>query len=220
MLGVSRNIPLSQLANMVWGDTVLVGTFHSYDQVEFPTLTKKDGSLRFPNGRKRNLGEARIECAFAVRDIMVKDPKVSQALADKIIQECPIEEVIPDQHRIVQRACGGYVIGTQYVLDGVDITTKIAHLYGLLLEVKKELNLEVVKVMIGGPVTHEFPAGTGLYDAKFTRGVVEIETSGFDFSKEYESEHDGRNKVVRIHKYEQVKSCKYNQPAAVAEDGT
>jgi hypothetical protein len=33
--------------------------------------------------------------------------------------------------------------------------------------------------------------------------------AGFDFSREFESEHDGRNKVVRIHKYEQVKGCKY-----------
>ena len=65
--------------------------------------------------------------------------------------------------------------------------------------------------MIGGPVTHEFPAGTGLFDAKFSRSPVAIETSGFDFSKEFESEHDGRNKVIRIYKYKQVKSCKYNK---------
>jgi hypothetical protein len=208
MIGVSRNIPLKQLANLTWGDEILIGTFHTYGRHEDSTDTKKDGSKRWPNGKPVNLGEARIECGFAVRELMVRQPRVSKALADKIIAECALDEVIPAQGRIVWRACGSYILGTQYVM-GHDITTTIKHLYELLLEVKKELKLNVVKVMIGGPVTHILPPGSGFFDAKFTRGVVEIETTGIDFGKEFESEHDSRNKVIRIHKYEPVKKGRY-----------
>ena len=208
VLGISRNIPLKQLANLKWGDEVLMGTFHTYGKHEDSEEVKKNGALRWPHGKPVNLGEARIECSFSIRELMVKQPKVSKALADKIIAECDLDEVIPNEGRIVWRACGSYVVGTQYVM-GHDITTTIKHLYELLLEVQEEMKLKVVKVMIGGPVAHIFPAGSGFYDAKFTRGLTEIVTTGFDFGKEFESEHDNRNKVIRIHKYEPVKNGKY-----------
>jgi len=106
---------------------------------------------------------------------------------------------------MVQRACGYYIVGTSY-----DIKTTIKEIYEIMLEVMKEMELKNIKVMIGGPVTHIFPPGSGLYDAKFTRGLVEIETTGFDFGKEFESEHDGLNKVIRIHKYTPAKQGCYS----------
>lgn len=225
VLGVSRNIPLRQLANLKWGDEILMGTFHTYGKHEDSTDVKKDGSLRWPNGKPVNLGEARIECSFAIRELMVKQPKVSQALADKIVRECELDEVIRGDGRIVWRACGSYVVGTQYVLGeregrhGTKITTTVKHLYELLLQVQEEMKIKVVKVMIGGPVQHIFPAGSGFYDAKFTRGITEIVTTGFDFGKEFESEHDNRNKVIRIHKYEAAKKgyCDTGQTALEGE---
>ena len=72
VLGVSRKIPFNQLANLEWNQEVLVATFHTYGKHDESSEVKKDGSLRWPNGKPLKIGEARIECSFSIKELLIQ----------------------------------------------------------------------------------------------------------------------------------------------------
>jgi hypothetical protein len=190
-LGVSRNIPLSTLKSLRWGEEVLCATFESYGK-------------RNDEDKLKNIGDAHLMCSFVFHSILIKSQKVSVALNMRLWERGFIRIVEEGGSVEVDRACGSYSVGV-----GVITTATVEDVYLILRELQDELNIKV-KLMIGGPVWEVFSPGTRLPDAVFTRNLIEIdpmllEFKGMGIKEVVPLGMERDNRVIRVKKYEQVK---------------
>jgi hypothetical protein len=219
---VSRNVPISALANLNWGDEIVCATYESANQYEPVYQKNPDGTKTELIGkqRKKNLGQANLLCSFTLRDIYVRSSGIAAELQRRLYLDgvvaswdhctATLSDCTP-----VARGCGNYNIGERAL-----VVAPVSRVYEELREITEELKNRVDKngrpigmklnVMIGGKLKRVFEPGIFINPIKFSRGLLNV-PDDVDFGQSYEEIHYTTDKpleqdawVIAVKKYGKI----------------